>query len=142
MKKFLILMIAMLMTSVVLPQNGSISVQVDNVLVEWMGTLKVGVYDQTNFPTEGKALFTIDMPVRGIDASIEFKDIPQGTYGIAVFQDINNDGALNRDMYRRPEEPYGFSQNKFGRFGPPKFKTVSFEVTEGDTTEMVIRLKH
>ncbi len=141
MRTILSLLVLLLMTTTLSAQTGSISVRIENVLVEWVGTLKIGVYDQKHFPKEGQALFTQDKPVRGLEEQLEFHDIPVGTYAIAVFQDINNDGSLDRDIYRRPEEPYGFSGNEFGRFGPPKFTLVSFTVLDGKTTELVIRLK-
>jgi uncharacterized protein (DUF2141 family) len=40
-----------------------------------------------------------------------------------------------------PKEPYGFSKNKFGKFGPPDFEDASFEVKENNPISLTINLE-
>ena len=58
-------------------------------------------------------------------------DVKPGEYSIAVFQDTNEDGQLNRNFMGIPREPWGMSNNAPARFGPPQWSDMRFEV--GDT---------
>jgi uncharacterized protein (DUF2141 family) len=66
----------------------------------------------------------------GLD--VLFPDLSPGRYAVAVYQDIDGDGALNKNMLGLPTEPYGFS-NDIGRFRPPVFSEALFDL-DGDTT--------
>ena len=42
---------------------------------------------------------------------IEFENIPDGKYAIALFQDENNNQKLDKNIFGIPKEGYGFSNN-------------------------------
>ena len=65
--------------------------------------------------------------------------LPFGAYAISVFHDTNEDGELNT-LFGIPKEPYGFSNNAKGRFGPPGFEKVLFDFNQ-DRQKMQIRLQ-
>jgi uncharacterized protein (DUF2141 family) len=48
---------------------------------------------------------------------------------IAVYQDIDGDGKLSKNKFGVPTEPYGFSKNARGLFGPPSFSQAAFELS-------------
>jgi uncharacterized protein (DUF2141 family) len=56
--------------------------------------------------------------------------LPPGHYAAVVFVDRNGNGKLDRGMFGRPTEPYGFS-NGGGTFGPPAFSDAAFELGDG-----------
>ncbi len=58
---------------------------------------------------------------------VVFADIPEGTYAIAAFQDLNGNRNLDRDPRGLPQEPYGFS-NGTGRTAPPSFEAARIVV--------------
>ena len=60
---------------------------------------------------------------------VEIHGLPRGKYAIAVHQDLNGDGKLNRRFGLVPREPYGFS-NDVGKYGPASFEEASFELNE------------
>ena len=60
--------------------------------------------------------------------SIQIEGLAPGRYGIMAFHDKNSDGKLNTLPIGLPTEPYGFSNNARGRFGPPNWQAASFEV--------------
>jgi uncharacterized protein (DUF2141 family) len=62
-----------------------------------------------------------------------FRDVPAGPLAIAVYQDVNGDGQLNRSGIGLPSEPYGFS-NDVGRIGPPTFSGARVQVSEPGVT--------
>jgi uncharacterized protein (DUF2141 family) len=45
---------------------------------------------------------------------------------------IDGDGKLNKNMFGMPTEPYGFSNNARGSFGPAKWSNAKFSVIAGD----------
>ncbi|GJM30044.1 MAG: hypothetical protein DHS20C17_26790 [Cyclobacteriaceae bacterium] len=93
------------------------------------GTVMVAVYDnQESFL--GKEVVTgseITVTGKRVTGRLE---LPFGKYAISVFQDVNSDGELNTNLLGIPNEPYGFSNNVKGNFGPPKFIKVQFEFSE------------
>jgi len=57
-----------------------------------------------------------------------FNDVPEGTYGIRCFQDINNNGKLDKGIFG-PSEPWGLSWNKYKTSKWPRFINFSFSVS-------------
>ena len=47
-------------------------------------------------------------------------------------------GKLDTNFLGIPKEPYGFSNEKKGRFGPPKFKEVSFTLNKSSIFKISI----
>lgn len=82
------------------------------------------------------------MPVDG-RKSMEFRfpDVAAGRYAISVFQDVNGDGELNANLLTIPTEPYGFSNNARGKFGPVKFKDAAFAVPADGEVRLGITVK-
>jgi uncharacterized protein (DUF2141 family) len=63
--------------------------------------------------------------------TISITNLKDGTYGFAVFQDMNENETLDRKKFGIPAEPFAFSKNALGKFGPPKFEDASFEIKGG-----------
>lgn len=63
-----------------------------------------------------------------------------GRYGVMAFLDRNGDGRLNTLPIGLPTEPYGFSRNARGAFGPPGWGAASFEIGSA-TVLQSIRLR-
>jgi uncharacterized protein (DUF2141 family) len=105
------------------------------------GTLRLAVFDQPQgFPRQDKA--TRRFTVEAADATRELVigDLPRGTLAVAVFQDLNRDGVLNQGAFGVPSEPYGFSNNARGAFGPPTFESAAFRIlAEQQALEIHIR---
>ena len=71
---------------------------------------------------------------------VAFENVVPGQYGISAFQDVNNNEKLDTSFIGLPKEPYGFSQNARGKFGPPGFKEIAFEIgSEPETVEINLR---
>jgi uncharacterized protein (DUF2141 family) len=136
-----ITMITIILTSIVYAQAEVITVNVTQIDIKKGGKVKIGIFISNGFPVVGKEVFGSDLEAKNSTVSIVFKDISTGKYAIAVFQDVNSDGILNLNVLGIPKEPYGFSTNKFGKFGPPDFEDVSFEVKENNPISLTINLE-
>lgn len=60
--------------------------------------------------------------------SFLFSNLEQGTYGIRCFQDLNNNGKLDKGLFG-PSEPWGFSWNKQPPPNGPSFSNYSHRVS-------------
>ncbi|MGM9479819.1 DUF2141 domain-containing protein [Roseateles sp. NT4] len=65
--------------------------------------------------------FSLDTAAGG-KLSVVLKDLPEGPLAISLFQDANANGRLDMNAMGIPVEPFGFSNNAAGNFGPPKFE--------------------
>ena len=57
--------------------------------------------------------------------------MPPGRLALNVAHDLNGNGRLDMNAMRMPTEPFAFSNNATGMFGPPKFEAAQFEVVAG-----------
>jgi uncharacterized protein (DUF2141 family) len=62
---------------------------------------------------------------------VKLQDLPEGSLALSVFHDVNGNGKLDSNAMGMPKEPYGFSNNAAGKFGPPKFESAQFEAKAG-----------
>jgi outer membrane protein len=69
-------------------------------------------------------------------AMLRFENLPPGEYALRVFQDLNDNGALDRRGFL-PAEPFGFSQNVQPRFGPPSFSDLAFRIEDEDVQQAI-----
>ncbi len=67
--------------------------------------------------------------------------LPAGEYALSIFQDVNDNGKLERNFIGIPKEPAGLSNNLRPRFGPPRFKDAKFAVTVNALVEQKIALQ-
>jgi uncharacterized protein (DUF2141 family) len=75
-----------------------------------------------------------------LTSQTEFSDLPAGTYAVAVYHDKNKNGDLDTFLVV-PREDYGFSNDARSPFGPPSFKSASFEFDGVDDLHITIRSK-
>ncbi len=90
--------------------------------------------------TKGEMLDGYIVPVTKTGSiTYTIKDVKPGKYTIAAYHDINKDEELNTNFMGIPNEPYGFSNDARGTFGPPSFEDQTFTV--GGDVKMSITLK-
>jgi uncharacterized protein (DUF2141 family) len=83
--------------------------------------------DESSFRTGDTPLRTAVLPVA--DGDVEWAlELPPGDYAVKAYQDFDDDGQLGRNSFGVPSEPYGFSNNARGVFGPPSWSAARFEL--------------
>lgn len=106
--------------------TGKLVITIENVS-PGIGEIFVAVYDHPDsYLNEELAVFKKIIKATDSVQSIGFHDVPTGYYAIAVYQDLNSNGKLDTKTFGIPKEPFGFSNNARGRFGPPKFDATKF----------------
>jgi uncharacterized protein (DUF2141 family) len=78
-----------------------------------------------------KAAKTTTAKISDHHAVCVFPAVPAGDYAIAVFQDENSNGKLDRNFMGIPKEGVGASNDAKGSFGPPKFADARFSYKGG-----------
>jgi uncharacterized protein (DUF2141 family) len=104
-------------------------------------SIRIALFDQpAGFPARRNAIRLLSAKSSGISDDVVIDGLVAGTYAIAVFQDLNEDGILNKGAFGVPSEPYGFSNNARGQFGPPSFETAAFRCShENGVMEIALR---
>ena len=142
MKKFSLPVIVSILTffvSIAYAQTGTVNVEISEINAP-KGLVSIGLYsDEKGFPDKGKEYKGKDVEVTGNTIVYTFKDVPFGTYAIAIIHDTNSNGKLDKNFLRIPKEGYAFSNNVFGVLGsPPSFKDASFKLTGNKTVKIKI----
>ena len=127
----------LLMGSVARAQAQSLTLEVRDI-DRPQGFLYVAVYSSPDSFLK-KPLTGFRVEVKDKTLSIPCKGLPQGTYALALFQDLNGNGTLDTATYGIPLEPTGFSNDAEGFMGPPSFEQCSFALRR-DTT-LVVHLR-
>lgn len=63
--------------------------------------------------------------------TVRLEGLAAGRYGLVAYVDRNGNGKLDRGLFGRPTEPYGFSGGG-GMFGPPDFEDAAVDVGGAD----------
>lgn len=130
MKKLFISATLMISLSATLFAQGKVEVTVKNIQ-ELKGTIRMAVYSgEDNFMQ--KELTSKDVKVTGKEVVVVFENVKAGEYAISTYHDVDNNKELNTGFMGIPKEPYGFSNDARGTFGPPTYEKAKFKVT-GDT---------
>ena len=103
-----------------------LDLQVSNIKHD-KGSIMVAIYDHPDKFLKDVAVFTTTYPVDVAGSvHIPVNGLRPGEYAVSVFHDVNDNGKLDKNFLGIPTEPYGFSNNVKGTFGPPKFADAKF----------------
>lgn len=127
--------VALLLASVGAAHGGSLTVEIGDGIRPGEQVL-VALYDQEaqwlRKSARGvKAAAPADLGSDGTH-TLSIDQLAPGRYAVAVYVDRNGNGKLDRGMFGKPIEPYGFS-NGGGMFGPPDFADALIDVADGDS---------
>ncbi|MFY8141718.1 MAG: DUF2141 domain-containing protein [Caulobacter sp.] len=76
------------------------------------------------------------LPVAGGSVSTTVTGLAPGRYAIRAFHDVDGDGQMGANPFGIPTEPFAFSNNARGAFGPATWSDAAFEVA-CDTTAVI-----
>ena len=111
---------------------GSLTVEVHNI--EKAGEMHLAIYNDADVfeNDDGEKGGAAKGILQGVIEPVEIGtaiyafEIPDGTYAIGIFVDVNYNNKMDRNFLGIPKEQYGFSNNAKGSFGPPSFEDAAF----------------
>jgi uncharacterized protein (DUF2141 family) len=99
------------------------------------GPIIVGVYGIKNkFPDPSDQLKLYKFTPDSVSFNAQIADLPFGEYALAIYQDVNNNGKIDKNVLGIPTEPYAFSNNFKPTVKAPGFKNCRFEYTATSNT--------
>ena len=111
---------------------GDLTVVVENIKSD-QGNVRAALFNSArDFPkTLSSGQF---IAAKTGSVSFTFKDLPAGQYAVSTFHDLNSNDKLDTNFVGKPVEPYGFSRDARGTFGPPPFDDAVIQVGESAKT--------
>lgn len=107
---------------------GDLTVEVSGI-ASAKGDVLVAVFDQ-----KGQWLRRAKLSQKVVAAagkvSVVFENLPEGEYALSAVHDLNTNGQLDSNAIGIPNEPYGFSNDAAGRFGPPSFDDAKISMDQ------------
>lgn len=115
--------------------SADLTVTVEGI-AQTKGSIMIGLFDEASYSGDG-AVDGAQVTVDGDAITVTFADLSSGEYAVRLYHDLNSDGELNTNPFGMPTEPYAFSNDARGRFGPAKWKDAKFIVAPGGTSHTI-----
>lgn len=100
-------------------------------IAQTQGTIMLGLFDEATYDGDG-AVNGANLKVEADRVTVTFEGLEPGEYAVRLYHDLNDDGEMNTNPFGMPTEPYAFSNDARGRFGPAKWDDAKFTL-EGET---------
>ena len=95
------------------------------------GDIHVAVYREATFLQDESALSSLVLSPQGKnEVTGQLEPLPFGTYAVAVYQDMNGNGQLDKNAVGIPTEPYAFSNNPAVKWRAPTFKETALQLNQ------------
>ncbi len=120
--------------------SSSLTLTIDGIR-EIVGVLRIGIYNSETGHKTQQAIGGANAPVTSEAVVVTFEGLAEGQYAINLFHDVDNNGQMNTNLFGIPSEPYAFSNNAKGSFGPAKWIDAAFEVSAESSTHTITMFK-
>jgi len=92
---------------------------------------------EASYGGKGEAVTVFAIPVTGASVSVTVPGLAPGQYAVKAFHDVDGDGKMGANPFGMPTEPYAFSNNAKGAFGPAPWSAAAFEVAPGEAAHAI-----
>ncbi len=127
--QLLIIFIAYQFLFAPVPEFSTIELEVKNLKLKESSEVIYSLYTTTNAFLDEKDVYSYGKVKANNTTTLILKiEAPthMGKIAIAVFQDLNGNGKLDKNIVGMPKEPYGFSLNFRPTFRGPHFEEAAF----------------
>ena len=105
------------------------------------GNIMIAIYDaDQEFLGQEMVTGKVERVTQTGEMTIVIDDLPFGEYAISIYHDENANENLDTNLFKLPTEPYGFSNDARGTFGPPSFEDSKI-IFNSNQREFSIQLK-
>jgi uncharacterized protein (DUF2141 family) len=101
------------------------------------GAIMVQLFDSEAGYRAGEAVGGSRIDVDADADEITFADLAPGQYAFRMFHDLNGDGRMNTNPFGIPIEPFAFSNNARGSFGPASWDQAAFTLNAGENVQQI-----
>lgn len=139
MKKVLFLSLFTLFAASIYAQEVPFTLEVKNVTSD-KGNIMVGICStEDQYLEKEKCVYSFPMPASK-GTVVKNVNVAKGKYAIIIYHDENSNKILDRAMFGKPKEYYGFSNNTYGAFGSkPDFPEALVDIDSN--TKVTIKLR-
>ena len=130
-----IALIASTIIATPLASASDLTVNVEGI-AQAKGSIMMGLFDEATYNGDG-AVTGANLKVEGDSVTAVFEGLAPGEYAVRLYHDVNDDGEMNTNPFGMPTEPYAFSNDAKGRFGPAKWEAAKFTVEADGTTHTI-----
>ncbi len=116
---------------------GTLEVTVENVK-STAGQMRIAVYNSAE-SYQKKPFWMAQIPVTSPVTRFTIPDLAAGQYAVTLFQDRNEDGKVDANLFGVPTEPCGFSNNPRNLMGPASWEQTRIDYN-GAAMTLAIRL--
>jgi len=103
------------------------------------GYVFFGLYDKEKGFLDSKSqIATAKVKATGQKVDYTFKNLPDGDYAIAVYQDVNSNGKCDKNIIGYPTEGFGFSQNYRPKLSAPNFDEVKMTINRSSKISIAL----
>ena len=127
--------IAASMMAAPLAAASDLTVNVEGIS-EAKGSIMMGLFDEATYNGDG-AVTGAGLTVEGSSVTAVFDGLEPGEYAVRLYHDVNDDGEMNTNPFGMPTEPFAFSNDAKGRFGPAKWDDAKFTVESDGTVHTI-----
>lgn len=115
--------------------TATLTLDVSNL--EPRGALMLQLFNGEAGYGDGSAVAAHVIPVTEDTAQLEIEGLTPGRYAFRLFHDLNGDGRMNTNPFGIPTEPFAFSNNARGRFGPASWADAAFTLEPGANAQQI-----
>jgi uncharacterized protein (DUF2141 family) len=120
-----------------LSQNKYFELEINILKIKKPGTAFIAIYNNSldfNSGDESKNRITYALKENVKKGSFsKVVMVEEGTYGVKIYIDKNNNNKFDFNIIGIPKEQFGFSNDAISLLGPPSFKNASFDVLDNKT---------
>lgn len=135
---FFILALASVLPSSYVQQNTNeckLVVEIDNIKHTNGQVMQIAISKKGDFLKDTSPFQYAVVETKDSKISETFK-LPAGDYAVSVYQDVNGNGKMDKNVFGAPTEPYAFSRNYKPVFRAPKFDEVKINLN-GDRKTII-----
>jgi uncharacterized protein (DUF2141 family) len=115
--------------------SGQLTIQLEGLAPQ--GAVMLQLFNSEAGYDGGEGVAARRIEITGATAELAFDDLAPGQYAFRLFHDVNGDGRMNTNPFGIPTEPFAFSNNARGQFGPARWEAAAFTLNAGANVQQI-----
>ena len=114
-----------------MPDQATLIIRIQNIRIV-KGSIQVALFqDAASFESKEGSIRGQILPISNLqNQELRWTGLEYGTYALALYHDVNNNGKLDRNLWGIPTEPYGFAKKEPSKWRAPTFEEAAFQLDD------------